>query len=188
MIAHQWELKNRPLPVAVNLSVQLLQKDDFIELVFEILKRTQLSTHLLELEITESDVMTEVEANVSKLGQLREMGIKVSIDDFGTGYSSLSYLKKLPINSLKIDRSFISDLDNTQSQESVDASIVRSVVALGKSLDLILIAEGVETEAQMKLVKQMGCEQAQGYLFSKPLQLQELETWLDDETPDSKAA
>ncbi len=187
-VARQWELKGQAISVAVNLSVQLLQKSDFIEQVSKILKMTQLTATLLELEITESGVMTQVEANVVKLGQLRDMGIRVSIDDFGTGYSSLSYLKKLPINSLKIDRSFIFDLDNTDDEGSVDVSIVRSVIALGKSLELNLIAEGVETESQMRLITEMGCEQAQGYYFAKPLQLQALEAWLDNGRCDTKVA
>lgn len=187
-IAREWELNGRTLPVAVNMSVVLLQKDNFVELISDILDRTQLTPSLLEFEITESAVMTQVENNVGKLGQLRDMGIRISIDDFGTGYSSLSYLKKLPINSLKIDRSFISDLGSTNNDETVDAAIVRSVVALGKSLGLILIAEGVETKVQMDTVQQIGCEQAQGYLFAKPLPLNELEIFLENNVVFDKVA
>jgi len=132
--------------------------------------------------------MTEVETNIVKLSQLRDMGIRISIDDFGTGYSSLSYLKKLPINCLKIDRSFISDLNSDDEGESVDAAIVRSVIALGQSLDLALIAEGVETRAQLDIVTQMGCEQAQGFFFAKPLPLAELESYLSSHCQHSVAA
>nr|MBX2883579.1 GGDEF domain-containing phosphodiesterase [Granulosicoccus sp.] len=181
MVARQWELKGRSLPVAVNLSVVLLQKDNVVELIANIINKYELTPSLIEFEITESAVMTEVESNVIKLGQLREMGFRISIDDFGTGYSSLSYLKKLPINCLKIDRSFISDVKSIKSDESIDAAIVRSVVALGKSLDLILVAEGVESRAQMDMIRQLGCEQAQGFLFARPLPLDELELLLEHE-------
>lgn len=187
-VARQWEISGRHIPIAVNLSVTLLQKDNFVELTSEILGKTQLTPSLLEFEITERGVMTQVEANVLKLGQLRDMGIRISIDDFGTGYSSLSYLKKLPITSLKIDRSFISDLESTDNEESVDAAIVRSVVAVGKSLDLISIAEGVETYSQVEAVRQIGCEQAQGYFFAKPLPLDEIEALLERDWTINRAA
>ena len=186
--ARQWELNQNPLPVAVNLSVTLLQKDNFVELVSKILEKTQLTASLLELEVTESGLMTNVDVNVGKLEKLQKMGVRVAIDDFGTGYSSLSYLKKLPIDSLKIDRSFISDIESTSDEGSVDVTIVRAIVALGRSLDLNLVAEGVETASQMHMVRRMGCHQAQGYLFARPLPLDELEVLLGNNNEDTKVA
>lgn len=166
--ARAWQLAGTPIPVAVNLSVAQLQQDDIVDTISAAIQRHQLDAALLELEITESAVMSEVEQNVSKLGQLRDMGIRISVDDFGTGYSSLNYLKKLPIHYLKIDRSFISDITDSDGGGLVDAAIVRSVVALGKSMDLGLIAEGVETENQRQFLMSLDCEQAQGYWFAKP--------------------
>ncbi|MFK7992849.1 MAG: EAL domain-containing protein [Granulosicoccus sp.] len=166
--ARAWELAGTPLLVAVNISVLHLQQDNFVETVLETLARYNLSAHLLELEITESAVMTQVESNVAKLHRLRSHGIQLSIDDFGTGYSSLSYLKELPVNNLKIDKSFISDVDTLRMRRSADAAIIKSVIALGRSMDFQIIAEGIETEPQRQFLRALGCHEAQGYLFARP--------------------
>lgn len=166
--ARAWELAGTPILVAVNISVLHMQQDTFVENVLNALTRHQLTPHLLELEITESAVMTQVEANVEKLHMLRRAGIQLSIDDFGTGYSSLSYLKQLPVNNLKIDKSFISDIDTLRMRRSADAAIIKSVVALGRSMDFHIIAEGIETEQQRQFLRALGCHEAQGFLFARP--------------------
>ena len=166
--AREWELAGIPLSVSVNVSVVQLQQDRFVETVQQALKTHQLRPDLLELEITESAAMSDVEQNIDKLNQIKEMGVQMSIDDFGTGYSSLNYLKRLPVNNLKIDRSFIMGIERIGDTPSVDETIVKSVIALGKSMDFGLVAEGIETEEQHQLLKSLDCDQAQGYLFSKP--------------------
>lgn len=167
--ARIWELAGTPLLVAVNISVLHMQQDNFVENVTKALQTHQLSPHLLELEITESAMMTQVEENVAKLHKLRNLGIQLSIDDFGTGYSSLSYLKQLPVNNLKIDKSFIADIDSLPTRRSADAAIIKSVIALGRSMDFQVIAEGIETEPQRRFLRALGCHEAQGYLFARPV-------------------
>jgi len=119
----------------------------------------------LKLEVTESKVMQKPEEMIQKLKQLSNMGIKIAIDDFGTGYSSLSYLKRLPINTLKIDQSFICDIPDNDE----DVAIVKAIIALAKSLNLSLIGEGVETKEQKDFLLENGCEKIQGYFYSKPI-------------------
>ncbi len=167
--ARVWELAGTPVQVSVNVSAVQLQQDDFVEKVAAVVARHQLDPALLELEITESAIMGDVEQNARKLAELRDTGIRISVDDFGTGYSSLNYLKKLPLNYLKIDRSFLEEIQQPDGGGSADAAIVRSVVALGASMDLGLIAEGVETDTQRLFLLSIGCHQAQGFLFSRPL-------------------
>lgn len=150
--------------IAVNLAMRQLRDPHFPSVVEEILQQTQLPADLLELEITETDVMKDSELSTQTLRQLKRLGVSLVIDDFGTGYSSLSYLKKLPISSLKIDRSFITDID--ESSDSL--SIVRAILALAKSLHLQVVAEGVETEQQMALLCKEGCDELQGYFISRP--------------------
>lgn len=128
----------------------------------------------LELEITESTAMTDVEGSIGKLRELRELGVHLSVDDFGTAYSSLAYLKRLPIHSLKIDRSFVHDLGCDHGAVVADTSIVQAILALGSSLGLEIIAEGVETPAQRELLLRLGCAQAQGYLFAPPVSAAEV--------------
>ncbi len=168
--AREWELAGTPLPVSVNVSVVQLQQERFIETVAAALETHQLSPELLELEITESAAMTDVENNITKLNCIKEMGVQISIDDFGTGYSSLNYLKRLPVNNLKIDRSFIIGIEERGDTPTVDETIVKSVIALGKSMDFGLVAEGIETEEQHQFLKSLDCDQAQGYLFSRPVE------------------
>ena len=126
--------------------------------------------HGLDLEITESLIMDDVEGSITKLSALREMGINIAIDDFGTGYSSLGYLARLPVNALKIDRSFII----TMTKDADSMTIVSTIIALAHSLNMKVIAEGVETEEQSRLLKLLKCDEMQGYLFSKPLPMEQL--------------
>jgi EAL domain-containing protein (putative c-di-GMP-specific phosphodiesterase class I) len=134
-------------------------------LVTRALGQSGLDPHLLDLELTESSVLEDSETLVGELAQIRALGCEISIDDFGTGYSSLRYVKRFPVDRLKIDQSFIRNLPHDPN----DVAIVRTVMALGHSLDLSIIAEGVETEAQRDFLASEGCDEFQGYLFSKPL-------------------
>jgi diguanylate cyclase (GGDEF)-like protein len=154
-----------PLRVAVNISARQFEQPGFIETVARSLEETGLNPSCLELELTESSVMKNPELAHETLSRLRGMGIEISIDDFGTGYSSLSYLNRLPLSKLKIDQSFVRGVITHQS----DAAIVRAVITLARSLELKVIAEGVETEDQLALLNLLGCNEMQGYLFSKPI-------------------
>lgn len=157
------------LGVSVNVStIQFLQKD-FVEKVEAILKDTLADPVYLELEITESSTM-DTELVISKLRKLKQLGIKISIDDFGSGYSSLSHIKNLPIDILKIDKSFINDIENDQSNQA----IVSTILALATNLNLKTIAEGVENERQYQILKEKGCDQIQGYYISKPVPVAEV--------------
>ena len=129
------------------------------------LERHMLIPHCLTLEITESTAMRDADASVVILQQLHEMGVRIAIDDFGTGYSSLLYLKRLPATELKIDRGFVRNL----AHDSEDRAIVSAIVALGQTLDLKIVAEGVETVAQQEFLTDMGCDSLQGFLFGKPM-------------------
>jgi diguanylate cyclase (GGDEF)-like protein/PAS domain S-box-containing protein len=167
---------NPPLRVSVNLSVRQFQNKSIIGVVKSILQETGLSPSLLELEITESMVMTDMETAIETMSAFSKMGIQISIDDFGTGYSSLGYLKRFPINSLKIDRSFVRDIPG----DSDSAAIASAIISMSKSLNLKVIAEGVETMEQLEFLRERGCDEMQGYLFSKPLPGDEFEKLLKD--------
>jgi diguanylate cyclase len=166
-----------PLRVSVNLSAQQFRQKDLVEMVSQILKETELDPHQLVLELTETSVMEDIEAAVNTLQAFKAMGIEISIDDFGTGYSSLSYLRRLPLDVLKVDRSFVSQV--TESEH--DAAIATAVIAMAKSLKLKVIAEGVETEAQLAFLRQQGCYLIQGFLYSRPLPIAEIQALLGDD-------
>ncbi len=151
--------------VSVNVSVIQIQRGEIVKTIKRVLKKTGLPAHCLGLEITESTAMQEVDRVIQDLGELSALGIEISIDDFGTGHSSLSYLKKLPIKHLKIDRAFVKDIPENKD----DMAIARAIIALGQSLELGIIAEGIETEAQETFLKELSCNAGQGYLFSRPL-------------------
>jgi diguanylate cyclase (GGDEF)-like protein len=154
-----------PLRVAVNVAASQFRRGDLFEVVRGALQEAQLDPRFLEIELTESAVMTNPEDSAAILEQLSRMGVLVSVDDFGTGYSSMSYLRRFPIDKLKIDRSFITDL----TTRADDASIVQAIVSLAHSLRLKVVAEGVETVEQLKFLQSVGCDQYQGYHFSPPL-------------------
>jgi diguanylate cyclase (GGDEF)-like protein len=161
-----------PLRVAVNLSPRQFQQPDLVEAVRGSLLEAGLDPRQLELEVTESSVVSNREAAVATLSEIRGVGVRVAIDDFGTGHSSLGYLKHLPVDTLKIDRSFVRDL----ATDPNDEAIVAAVVKLGHSLGLKVKAEGVEDEAQSRLLGALGCDEAQGYLFGRALPAEEFET------------
>jgi diguanylate cyclase (GGDEF)-like protein len=158
--------------MAVNLSALQFRQADLVGAISQILQETGLdpASHELELELTESLIMNDVEETVVTLNKLHAMGIKISIDDFGTGYSSLSYLKRFPISSLKIDRTFVRDLSTNPD----DAAIVGAIIALGHSLKLKVIAEGVETAKQLEFLRAMQCDEMQGFYFSRPVPAAEI--------------
>lgn len=158
-----------PMKVSVNLSLRQFQQVNLVELVTNILKETGLEPQYLELEITESIAMYNEDHVISKLQALKNAGIKIAIDDFGTGYSSLSYLKKFPIDNLKIDKSFVRDI----SHDSDDAMIISTIIAMARQLKVNVIAEGVETVAQLDFLREQNCNEVQGYLFSKPLSVEQ---------------
>jgi EAL domain-containing protein (putative c-di-GMP-specific phosphodiesterase class I) len=166
--ARAWQAAGLPdIHIAVNLSTLQFKQPDFSGLVLGILQENGLDPALgsIELELTESLLMNNAAGAVETLIKLHEAGIQFSIDDFGTGYSSLSYLKRFPISSLKIDQSFVRDLSNDKEDEA----IVAAIIALGRSLGLKVIAEGVETNAQLTLLRKKGCNEMQGFLFSRPV-------------------
>ncbi len=159
------------LIVAVNLSARQFLQEDLVEMVQRVLEETGVDAEFLELEITESVTMHNVERAIVVLNELRNLGIRISLDDFGTGYSSLSYLKHFPIHTLKIDQSFVRDI----TTDADDAAIASSVIALALSLNLHVIAEGVETEDHLRYLAERGCYDMQGYHFSRPLPAQDVE-------------
>lgn len=162
--------------IAVNVSGIQLENDDFIQTVEAVFEQYEITPKEIELEITESAIMNNPMRWINLLAQLRFMGFKISIDDFGTGYSSLSYLKKLPVNQVKIDKSFVDDLTFDED----DRLIIDAITSLAQAMKLGCVAEGIETQAQLNALLEMGCEQGQGYLFSRPLPLQDIKTWLND--------
>ena len=163
-----------PCMVSVNLSPKQFQQKDLLEMVESILASTGLPSELLELEITETTVMRNVDEAVDILGRLSRLGIAFSVDDFGTGYSSLYYLKRFPIGTLKVDRSFVRDIE----QDPNDRALVEAIITMSHALNLKVVAEGVETPRQFTFLKEKSCDQAQGYLMSKPLPAAEIELML----------
>lgn len=167
---------NKNLVISVNLSGKHFAQGNLVEQIQRILQETGLSPACLKLEITESAVMENAESAIRMLNGLRDLGIQISIDDFGTGYSSLSYLHRFPINTLKVDRSFVS----TMEDGSENSEIVRTIISLAKSLNLNVIAEGIESIHQLHQLRVLGCEYGQGYLFSRPVPESEVEKIMID--------
>ncbi len=163
-----------PGTLAINFSMLQLQKYDFISMLEKMLDETKCKAWWLEVEITEGQVMKNPEQTILTLQKMSQLGIKIAIDDFGTGYSSLSYLKRLPLHRLKIDRSFIKDIPKDEE----DVAITQAIIALAKSLNLDVIAEGVETEEQKEFLVENGCHDIQGYLYAKPMPTDEMEKML----------
>ncbi len=168
----EWQTSGlSPIPVSVNVTSQSFRHGRVVETVREALKVTGLDPKYIKLELTESTVMDNAEENIKLLHRLKELGIKLSIDDFGTGYSSLSYLNRFPLDELKIDQSFINGI----LTESRNLAIVKAIIAMAHSLDLHVIAEGVETNEQLTTIQELNCTEYQGYLFSKPITAKEFQ-------------
>ncbi|HEY5881352.1 MAG TPA: EAL domain-containing protein [Nakamurella sp.] len=174
----QWRSAGVHIAASVNLSVHNLLAEDFPATVAAALRRHQVPAQLLTFEITESNVMTDPEHSLPVLRRLHAMGIRLSVDDFGTGYSSLAYLRRLPIDEIKIDRSFVQGMGTDLS----DLAIVRAIVDLGHSLGLRVVAEGVEEEAARDALREMECDEAQGFLISRPMPMDRFEAWLQSRT------
>ena len=161
----QWQAQGlENFRIAVNASPRQLHERDFVEIVARILTETQLSAESLELEVTETWLMQNLDAAVQTLKRLRGMGVRIAIDDFGTGYSSLSYLKRLPIDSVKLDASFVKEA----TTDPDDAALVMAIITLAHTLGKTVIAEGIEREDQLALLRLLRCDEGQGYLFGKP--------------------
>ena len=154
-----------PATMAVNISAMEFRSDQFLEGVFAILKETGLGARLLELELTESVLMKRAESSESILKTLRASGVRLAVDDFGTGYSSLSYLRKFPIDALKIDQSFVRQITTAPD----DTAIVSAIISMGRSLNLRVVAEGVETGEELAFLRSQQCDEAQGYYFGRPV-------------------
>ena len=168
--AKLWQRQySAPIEISVNLSARQMRQPELAGLVAGVLEETQLPPHLLKLEITESVMMDDAEQTLLTLSALSTLGVRLAIDDFGTGYSSLSYLRRFPIHCLKVDRTFIQNLGENRQ----DTEIVRAIVTLAKTLDLQVVAEGVEKESHVALLCELGCDVGQGFYFAKPLTSEE---------------
>ncbi|OOG27648.1 GGDEF domain-containing protein [Thioalkalivibrio denitrificans] len=168
----------RPLHMAVNVSVRQLRHPNLLDQVRSILQETGLPAQSLELELTESTLMSREERTEQTLRNLKELGVRLSIDDFGTGYSSLAYLKRMPIDVLKIDRSFVKDIPEDFS----DMEIAATIIAMARTLRLQVVAEGVETPAQMDFLRERGCDSYQGFLLTRPMDAAAMTRWIDEYT------
>jgi diguanylate cyclase (GGDEF)-like protein len=164
----------RDLTLAVNVSAKQFRQADFVDQVQGAAQRFAINPKLLKLELTESLLQEDIEETIAIMTLLHEIGVQFSLDDFGTGYSSLQYLKRLPLDQLKIDQSFVREI----SADNSDIAVVRAIIAMANSLDLTTIAEGVETEAQRQLLLKNGCPNYQGYLFGKPVPINQFEVML----------
>ena len=177
-------ISTRPPRIAVNISALQLAQKDFVGVMQKILTSVMPGSIGLDVEITESLIMQDLEANIPKLQAIKEMGVKIAIDDFGTGYSSLAYLAKLPVDALKVDRAFISGMQS--SSEAL--SIVATIISLAHSLKLRVVAEGVETEAQIRSLRRLKCDEIQGYVIAPPLAADEFMAWWRRSSPRTIAA
>jgi EAL domain-containing protein (putative c-di-GMP-specific phosphodiesterase class I) len=173
-----WEANpmTQSLTLSVNVSARQFSQPDFVEQVCKVLERTGAKATRLKIELTESLVLDDVADTIEKMKALKLLGVNFSIDDFGTGYSSLSYLKKLPINQLKIDQNFVREIDTDHS----DAIIVQTIIGMAHNFGFNVIAEGVETKAQRDCLVRYGCNAFQGYLFSKPVPLEDFEKLISE--------
>jgi EAL domain-containing protein (putative c-di-GMP-specific phosphodiesterase class I) len=169
--------------IAVNLPNRLFERTDLVEYIHHAVTMYGVPHHAVELEITETGLMKDLQSVIPVLHRLNEIGVEIAIDDFGTGYSSLAYLTTLPISELKIDQRFVRDLGMTPQSSAV----VTAIIALGRSLGLRVIAEGVETLRQMEVLHRLGCNIMQGYLFSRPQPPEEIELWLQQTVLPRKA-
>jgi EAL domain-containing protein (putative c-di-GMP-specific phosphodiesterase class I) len=169
---------HKDLKISVNLSSAQLSRPGLVDVVNEALEETRLDASMTELEITENVVMRNIDSAITTLDIFKHMGISIAIDDFGTGYSSLSHLRRLPIDTVKIDQSFVRDIPDNKE----DASIAQAIIAMARSLKLSLVAEGIENIKQLNYFKQQGVHIVQGHLFSKPVPAEEMKTMLDAET------
>ena len=178
--ARAWADAGRPLPIAVNLSPRTIVDHALPERVAAMLAEHGVPAEMLTLEIAEDGVIGEMDRPLPTLRRLDALGVRLSVDDFGTGYSSLSYLRRLPVDEVKIDRSFVQGM----ATDPGDLAIVRAIVDLARHFDLQVVAEGVESELTLSLLLEMGCDVGQGFLFSRPLPYDRLEAWIAARTDE----
>jgi len=169
-------LADEDMAISVNVSPKQLDDPSFVQYVIRALRIFELEPHQLKLEITEGVILSDTEDPISKMKILREQGVRFSIDDFGTGYSSLHYIKRLPVDQLKIDRSFVKNIESDED----DVVITETILSIAKHFGMEVVAEGVEKEEQINALKQMGCHLFQGYYISEPLLSNEFVNWLKD--------
>ncbi len=167
-----------PFRVAVNVSVRQFAEDNFVDMVADTLKKTRLPPSFLELELTEGTVVDNIDRIARQVGELRRLGVSISIDDFGAGYSSFSYFRYLPVDKLKIDRAFVQDLVREPLSRRRSLALILAIMSLAQGLDLSVVAEGVEEEQQKDELTNIGCDQMQGFLFSRPLASEQLTGFL----------
>jgi len=160
--------------VAVNISAIQFRQEKFLNTVGDILQRTGIDPANLELELTETILMEDVEANIRLMASLKAMGVKLAVDDFGTGYSSLNYLNRFPIDKLKVDRSFVSDM----LSDPTNLAITKAIIGLGHTIGLRVTAEGVEHEEELCILQSVACDEVQGYYFAKPMPAADFGKWL----------
>ncbi len=172
----EWLKKGYRLSVSVNISALILHNPIFPDIVNRLLEQSRFPANLLKLEITESAIISDVVRATDVVNRLHELGVKVSIDDFGTGYTSLSYIRKLPVDEIKIDKSFVLNMNTVAD----DAVIVRTLLELARNLDLSVVAEGVEDRETWYMLAGLGCNVAQGYYMSRPIETETFENWLLD--------
>jgi EAL domain-containing protein (putative c-di-GMP-specific phosphodiesterase class I) len=180
---NRWRAAGLPtIPVSVNVSARQFQQADFVSKVASTLKRHAVHPRLIEIELTEGLLMTDLDAARRSLQELKEIGVRVSIDDFGTGHSCLNYLRRFPIDVLKIDKSFVQEVG-----ESDDSTIiVEAIISLARALQLDTVAEGVETREQLDFLVERGCQVAQGFLFGQPMTAEDVKPFLEDLIEDAE--
>jgi EAL domain-containing protein (putative c-di-GMP-specific phosphodiesterase class I) len=174
-----WASEGAGMRIAVNVSARQFQQPNVVSMIRDAVERSGFDPHFLEIEITESTAMQNPDLTAEILLDLKNLGLSIAIDDFGVGHSSLNYLKRFPIDTLKIDQSFVQDIARGGS----DGAIVSAVIAMGKALNIRVIAEGVETPEQLKFLKEHGCYEFQGYLFSRPMAASALTDMIHNQSP-----
>ncbi len=182
--AASWARKDTPAGVAVNVSAVEFARPDYVDTVWRVVEESSVNPSLLELELNESVLGGDLEVCIKKITRLRDLGIRVTLDDFGTGHSSLSYLRRIPVAALKIDRTFVADLQNGPSA----VSLVRSIIGIATSFGLRVLADGVETEAQLRVLRFLGCHEVQGFLFGRPESFEAATQRLRDEQVHVKSS
>jgi EAL domain-containing protein (putative c-di-GMP-specific phosphodiesterase class I) len=181
--AQSWRNEGHSITMAVNLSPRQLRQPDIVKVVATALADAGLPPSWLELEITEGMVMEDISGSIEKLDALRALGLSLAIDDFGTGYSSLGYLARLPLQTLKIDRSFVSAMETDERA----MALVSTILTMARALNLKVVAEGVETVEQQNILRRLDCAEMQGYLFSRPLRAENMLTFLAQARPELPA-
>ncbi len=186
--AAAWEQEGKHLRLSVNLAARQLAEANLVERVRLVLEETGLDPRLLDLELTESALVAQGEAAAARLTALRALGVRISMDDFGTGYSSLAYLRRFPLDTLKVDRAFVMGLGGADRHARQNGAVVRAIISMAHALELKVVAEGVETAAQREMLRHLGCDFMQGFLFSPPVTPEHLESLLPAEVREAQAA